>query len=197
FLPETKTLFNITIDTLNNEHILTEQIKAEKMVFSEGQWKLYNAIKRKFDSTGKELLSEKKYKTLQLNLSRKPEDFIPTVKETDMMTITELKKEIEKLKRNGEPLEKELVAYHMRFSYPFSSIIVLFIGIPFALGLSGKYVKIRGIGYVLVISFLYWSLFSIGRVLAETGILSAFLGAWFGNIIFLVIGVILFRNLMR
>ncbi len=197
FVLDTKTLFNVIIDTLSRDHTLIEQIKAEKMVFTDGKWKLENVIKRKFDNTGKELLFERKYNTLMLDILRKPEDFIPSLKEIDMMTTIELKEEIEKLKRNGEPYEKELVAYYMRFSYPFSSIIVLFIGIPFALGLSGKYVKLRGIGYVLVISFFYWSLLSIGRALAETGLLPPFLGAWFSNIIFLIVGLVLFRNLTR
>jgi len=197
FILDAKTLFDITIDTLSKNHTLVEQIKAEKMVFTDGKWELQNVIERKFNTTGQELISEKKYKTLFLDISRKPEDFVPMTKEIDMMTIDELKNEIEKLKRNGEPVNKELVAYHLRFSYPFASIIVLFTGIPFALGLSGKYVKIRGVGYVLAMSFFYWTLLSVGRVLAETGILPAFIGAWLSNIVFFIVGLLLFKNLMR
>ncbi|MDI6640957.1 MAG: LptF/LptG family permease [Elusimicrobiota bacterium] len=195
---ELKTMYDVTINKFSPDYALIEQLKAKEMVYTNGIWRLKDILRRKFSSDGKELVLEQKLGSEILRISEKPEDFIPYSKEIDMMSTTELKTSINRqLRRCGVAAANELVAYHLRFAYPFASFVVVFIAIPFALGLGGKFVRMRGLGYVLVISFAYWILVSVARVLGEAQLLPAILSAWLGNIVFLIIGLVLFIKISR
>lgn len=195
---DSKEMYDVTINKFSSKYTLIEQIKAKKMVYIDSAWVLYDVYNRKYTPDGKDIVSEKKLEKYILYINDKPEDFIPITKEIDMMSISELKKNIVKERKiGGSNVAKLLVAYHLRFAYPVASSVVVFIGIPFALGLSGKYAKIRSLGYVLVISFIYWTLISVGKVLGEAQILPVILAVWMSNILFLIIGFVLFSKLSR
>ncbi|MFH2070413.1 MAG: LptF/LptG family permease [Elusimicrobiota bacterium] len=193
--------FDVTIDYLNEKHIPEMQVRAEKMLFEKGAWVLRNAVITKF-MEGRKILSQKKEKSMPCDFDFTPEDILPVGNAPDEMSMdemsgTELNIRIKKSARRGIKAVRELVAYHIRFSYAFSNLVVMFIGIPFALGLSGRYAKVRGVAWVIVVSFTYWILISLGRVLGEARILEPFIAAWLANIIFLSGGFYLFSKTLR
>ena len=188
---------DVTIDYFSDEYTLQKKIKAKKMVYLEaGKWLLQDCIERKYSPDGKELLKEQKSTRKELYMRDKPEDFVPK-KANEELRLSELKSTIETQRAHSRPVHKELVAYHLRFSYPFACLMVTFLGIPFALNLGAKYGRMRNIVYVLFISFSYWILIHFGRVLGEAKILPSILGAWFGNIVFLIIGIFIFLKTPR
>jgi len=184
---------------------LQERLIAEKAAYKDGLWIMYNVTWRKYSAGGKDILSERVYRKINLDINEKPED-IPqkavfdrqTYGDPNEMSTQKLLQYIAKLKEANMPYAKESVAYHTRFSYPFASVIVVILGIPFALGLSGRYEKIKGIGYVLIFSFLYWVLVSAGMVIGGSGsFITPVAGAWMANIIFSAVGAILFVKIRR
>ncbi|OGS24467.1 MAG: hypothetical protein A2297_07015 [Elusimicrobia bacterium RIFOXYB2_FULL_48_7] len=197
FNPKTGVIYNVTIDKFSSRYSLIEQLKAKQMNYTSGKWVLKSVIERKYAQEGRELISETKLYEKVLSIPELPGDFIPAKKDIELLTTGELKEEITRLKNASQPTIKQVVAYHLRFSYPFSSLVVMLLGIPLALGLNGKYAKFRGAGYIMVISFFYWTLLSLGRVLGETKLLPPVLGAWLCNIVFLVIGVFLFWKISK
>ncbi|MBU2614933.1 MAG: LptF/LptG family permease [Elusimicrobia bacterium] len=197
FDSKTGIIYNVIIDKFNSKYSLIEQTFARQMIYNNGKWVLKYVTERKFTDGGRELLSEKKLAEKVLTIPEKPEDFIPAKTDIDLLTTYELKDEIMRLKNASQPAIKQTVAYQLRFSYPFSSLVVMFLGLPLALGLGGKYAKVRGVGYVLVISFFYWTLMSLGRVLGEARILPPVLGAWLCNIVFLLTGITLFTKISK
>ncbi|OGS20007.1 MAG: hypothetical protein A2252_01800 [Elusimicrobia bacterium RIFOXYA2_FULL_39_19] len=190
-------MYDVTIDIFDNDLRLMRQVKAQKMTYLNNEWVLNRVVERMYANNGKEITSENYFSEKPLKMDVKPNDFVPAMKNTDMMTNSDLKYEINKLTNSSLPSTKLKVAYFMRYSYPFAGIVVMFLGIPFAIGLSGKYAKLRGIGYVLFISFFYWILMSFGRVLGEAGHLNTLLSAWLTNIIFIVLGFWLFFKMSR
>jgi lipopolysaccharide export system permease protein len=177
---------------------IEERIVAQKMAYESGRWVLYNAIVRRYSPDGKDVLYEHRYRDMPLDLKEKPEDFVPAGGDPNEMPTVRLLEHIARLKKADMPHSKELVAYYMRFSYPFANVVVAFLGIPLALGLSGRYERIKGIGYVLVFSFLYWVFVSAGTVFGGSGmLLTPFAGAWLGNIVFFTAGVLLFLKIQR
>ena len=80
-----------------------------------------------------------------------------------------------------------------KISLPFVSLVIMFLGIPFALSVQGTG-KVANIGLCLVIAFFYYSVEALSLALGNRGILPPFLSAWFANILFASVGIMLMRR---
>ena len=78
----------------------------------------------------------------------------------------------------------------MRWASAFSYLIVMLIGIPFALGLGSRSGKIISFTFAIVFAFIYWGVEAIGQSLGENRIVSPFIAAWLGNIVFGTAGLV-------
>jgi len=107
--------------------------------------------------------------------------------------MQELNEFIKKRKMQGaENLEAYLVEKHRRFSYPFSTFILTFIGVV----LSSR--KIRGgmgmqIGIGIALSFAYILFMRFATMFALRGGVDPFLAVWIPNMIFVIIALPLYR----
>ena len=124
-------------------------------------------------------------------------DFENEERQFDGMTIPELKETIKKRRFRGlagvEIFETER---HIRYAVPFTTFILVFIGVI----VSSR--KSRGgtgfqvaLGFLLAFAFIL--LFTISRTFAEAGSLPPFLAAWIPNMIFAVISVGLYKYIPR
>ena len=94
--------------------------------------------------------------------------------------------------RKASPINARwyLIEFHRRFALPTACVVLALVGIP--LGLSSKKGG-KSSGFVLAIGlvFLYYSASLIGLSLARQGRVSAGLGVWFADFVFLLGGVFL------
>ncbi len=108
------------------------------------------------------------------------------------MLTQELLDNAAKLQSEGEhyPL---LVEFHSRFAIPFACIVFGFLGVP--LGVYSPRTG-RAYGFVvgLIVILLYYILFSFGRNLGGTGVLSPAVSIWLPNLLFLLLAIYLFRK---
>ena len=83
-----------------------------------------------------------------------------------------------------------------RIILPFSCFIFGLFGIP--LGLRPQRASTSlGLGLSLVFILFYYILMTLGRALGISGTVSGLVGSWIPNIVFGIIGVILFINARR
>ena len=150
-------------------------------------WVFTDATVRTFRAG--EVAETRKFPTLRSALKLKPADLKVLGKYSDGMTITELQRYCEKLKAGGYDPTRYLAQMHSRFSLPFGSAIMAFIGIPFALR-GGRSSGIAvGIGISLGIGFLYVIVNSIIISFGQVGLLPPIAAAWAANFIFLLAGI--------
>ena len=134
---------------------------------------------------------------LDTSLVITPKDFENEERQFDGMTIPELNETIKKRRFRGltgvEIFETEM---HIRYSVPFTTFILVFIGVL----VSSR--KTRGgtgfqvaLGFLLAFAFIL--LFTISRTFAEAGSLPPFLAAWIPNIIFGGISAGLYKYIPR
>lgn len=185
----------IGIDEYDENFRLSKQILAQEAQYKNGNWYFYRGIIRVF-SVGKETFREEKFEERIIPLDEKIEDFFISEKKIDEMDSKELKKYIIRLKSQGIPTRKEEISLRLRFAYPFSNLVMFFLGVPFALSLH-KGGRIRSFAFSLGIAFLYWSILSLSRALGENRYLSPILSAWSANILFLVVGLLLFLKIRK
>jgi lipopolysaccharide export system permease protein len=80
---------------------------------------------------------------------------------------------------------------HKKFSIPLSCIFFGLLALPLGIT-SHRAVKSRGFAVGIIIVAAYYLLRIGGEALAETGKLSPAVGVWIPNVIFAIIGVLLF-----
>ena len=88
------------------------------------------------------------------------------------------------------------VALNQRISLPFSCLVFGLFGIPLGLRPQRTNTSI-GLGLSLVFILFYYVLMTLGRSLGINGVMSPLLAAWLPNIVFGVIGIVLFIRARR
>lgn len=191
-----KEMKNVSIDQFSKNYTLQSQIYAQGGKYEKGIWIFYNGVIRKFDSSGRKILEENYFVKKSIFLPEKPKDFSQERKKPEEMNSKELKTYIYKLKHSGIPASRELVQSHLKFAFPFSNLVMVLLGVPFAI-LNPRSGKIMGFSISFFTSFLYWGVMSFGQALGENKILTPFLSAWFANVLFVLVGIILLMKIKK
>lgn len=158
-------------------------------------WVFENATVREFDTLGHETVT--KHFALEMpELAEKPSDFIKKIKPPEEMNFLEIAAFVGKRQRAGQDVAKEKVELNYRFSYPIITLVLLLITLPISVVLRRGGIAV-GLGISIGLSFLYWGFIQSSRAYGVAGILSPFLAAWLPNIVFGVIGLILFLKAPR
>lgn len=197
YIQEKKSIGNLHIEKWSADNKLEKYIQASTATFDEKNknWKLSNYFIRDVLSDEEEVIPDNinagiEYDTiLPFNLK----DIAVRDNVSEAMTYTELKEFIQSEKAKGNPgyvnFEIEL---HRRTSYPFATFILTLIG--FAVS-SQK--RRGGIGMNIAIglglAFIYIFSMKVTTVAAINVGLPTILAVWIPNLIFLVVGLILYR----
>jgi lipopolysaccharide export system permease protein len=188
-------LGNIVIDYYDDDFHLKRQVVAESAFFVRGEtWKANNGVIRTYDGA---LKSEEYFAGKELEISFKPADFAINRTRPEQMTSAMMLDVIKKLKSVGAPSEKDEIQFYSRWASVSSHLVVILIGIPFALGLGGKHSKVLSFTFALIFAFAYWGVQAVGQSLGENKVVSPMLAAWIANIIFTIFGLLMLRKVQR
>ena len=85
---------------------------------------------------------------------------------------------------------------HLKLSFPLFNVIVVMIGASIATRLRLQSAAI-GFGFSVVIAFVYWGLMQLGKALGHSGLISPYVAAWMGDVVFGVAAVLLLLQAQR
>ncbi len=166
-------------------------ITAKKGVFdtSKNSWLLENAVVN--DLVNKTQKTYKTYSNPELN--KAPADFITIQGDPDELTNAEITKAIRDIRITGGDVKEPLSVLGKRYSFPFASFIVSFLG----LSLGSRYV--RGASAISIalsvgLGYSYYIVQASFEALSVNGILNPFVSGWIPNIIFLSLGIYFMRR---
>lgn len=128
---------------------------------------------------------------LILDLSTTLATYSEEYKSSTEMTLTELLERMKKPGLDGSAIRELAIEIHKKFSIPLSCIFFGLLALPLGIT-SHRAVKSRGFAVGIIIVAAYYLLRIGGEALAETGKLSPAVGVWTPNVIFAIIGVLLF-----
>lgn len=166
---------------------IVKRIDAASLRWQNGQWLAVKGYQRTFQN-GRETAVP--FDTLALtDLFFTPEVLVKVQKEPEEMSFGELENYIREVASNGGDPRRWLVDLHLKISFPFASFILALFGAPLAVGRARSSGAV-GVAMTLVLAFLYFGTVKTGQTLSQNGLLPPLLGAWLGNIIFLMGGVI-------
>lgn len=185
-----KTGYQFTLEEIENRK-LKKKVKANRIVWNPNSnaWTMEYYTVHTFDGM-KETISNGYNKDTVFSL--KPEDFETRDLNFETYTLTELNDYINLLKSRGaDNVEIYLIDMYERIAYPFAIIILALMG---AISSSKKS---RGgtslqIAFGFVMAFVYIILVTMSRSIGKAGSIPPIWAAWTPNLVFLVIGYIMY-----
>ncbi len=171
---------------------LKTRIYARKARLESGMLYLNDTWKRDFKND--KLVNFEKQSEMTIPIKEDKSYFLREWKAPDQMNYPELRSYIEEIETRGFETVRFKVDLHFKISFPFVSLIMVFLGIPFAFTM-GKRGTLVGLGISMIIAMIYWGAIGIFRGLGYVGYMSPELAAWAPNIIFGLVGIYLIFNL--
>jgi len=103
--------------------------------------------------------------------------------EPRFMSYSQLRDYIGQLRTSGFDVIAQQVALERKVSFPFVTLIMTLIAVPFAVS-TGRRGAMYGIGVGIVIAISYWVAFSVFAALGTGGVVAPVLAAWAPNLLF-------------
>lgn len=181
----------ITILEHDEKQNITKKIVANRGVYQDDQWVFTQCITYVFEPSG-QIEQEPQFEDEQvMYIPEKPRDFINQRDQPDFMTINQLEDYIWRLSKSGATsvVRNLKVDYYQRFTTPFTSVVIIFLGIPFALTVRKRAAGLSSMGISMLVGFLYYILDAVSIALGKGGILSPFLSASLSHFITFIAGL--------
>jgi lipopolysaccharide export system permease protein len=183
-----KLMKDIILEKYSEDFYIERLVLAAEGVWKNKTWTLRNGVIREF---GTGLWNEIYFKDYESDIHLKPDDFAFKKMRYEMMNTYDFQKYIYQLQMFAKTALKERIVLNIRYASVFCHLVVMMIGIPFALGIGPRFGKILSFTMAVVASFIYWGVQAITQSLGENAILTPFMSAWLPNFIFFAIGIVL------
>jgi lipopolysaccharide export system permease protein len=191
--PQTKMIFKIALNYLDNDFRLIKRIDAREAIFRQGQWVFFDGIEQRLDP------QDGSYKVSSFKERIEPVDFLPddltqVIKNPEEMNVKQLYSFIRNAESDGYDTTIYWVDFFNKFAYPFICLIMSTIATGVA-AMGGRQKNFFvGIATGLVTVFFYWVLHSFCLSLGYGGRLPPFLAAWLSNLLFGLLALFILLN---
>ena len=197
FSPEIKTMEGITILEHDQHQNIVRKIIASKGVYKDGLWKFYQSITYSFDANG-QVIDEPLYSDEEImDIPETPEIMASLRQKPEQMNIHQMQDYIWRLSKSGATgiVRNLKVDLYQRFCSPFTSIIIILLGIPFSLIMRKRATGMSAIGVSLMVGFFYYVLDAIFLAIGKSGLLIPSLSASLSHIVVLLTSLYLISKL--
>jgi lipopolysaccharide export system permease protein len=187
FEPKTRTLSGVVLWNVDARMNPVSRIDADTAIYQQGQWLLHSATEKKFlIPVGFETMSAR---TMAVELNLKIEDLQVLDRDADNMSIRVLKEYAENLKQGGYQAYRYYTLMHAKIATPFAALVMVLLGIPFALKNSRSGGISKGVGASIGISFAYFVVNAVLLSYGRSGVLTPVVAAWGANAVFMMGGI--------
>ena len=169
------------------------RIDSEWGAWKDGVWQLNRARIFEWDrETGfiRETYSER---FVDERFDENPSTFRKMVKNIEELKMGDAELFISSLRRAGLPFREQLTEYYRRFSFAFTPLIVAIISCAVG-GRFKKNILLMSLLVSLVVSVGYYVIQMLAVLFAKLGYITPLTGAWSAFVIFMLAGIVLFRN---
>lgn len=191
-----QTGYRFSLDKIDG-HELKMKLLADHITWdsTRKKWSIFDYRVRTFLPNGKQKLTYGAKIDTTLNLL--PKDFESKYQIHETLTNSELEDTINQIRTRGaDGIEIFLIEKYLRFANPFAVIILSVIGVI----VSARKAR-GGVGFQIalgfMLAFLYILFFMMSKGIAQSGGMPPLLAVWLPNIVFTVIGFILYYTVPR
>ena len=185
--PRQKVLEGFSLYQLDHSFRCIQRIDAREAKWVNGKWLLYDGARRDFDETGSIRMIP--FQEMEYALPENWESFQTIDRQSEEMSYTELRTYIQKIQSAGYDATRYVVDFYSKYSRPLLNLIMVLIGIPFALKTGRSGGVALSIGLSVMIGFAYGVTFYIFLSFGRSGILSPLLSSWTPTLLFGLAGI--------
>jgi lipopolysaccharide export system permease protein len=185
--PKNKILKGLTLYQFDDRFRCTQRIDAREVKWVNGRWRFFDGAIRNFEETGS--IQVIPFKEMEFSLTENWESFGKIERESREMSYTELRAYIQKIQSAGYDATRYLVDLYSKYSYPLLNLIMVLIGVPFALKTGRSGGVALSIGISVMIGFAYGVTFYIFLSFGKSGILSPLVSSWIPTLLFGLTGI--------
>ena len=194
FNPTENKLTGIIIIERDNQHRLRRKILSSSATWENGRWVFYDCIIYRFNRSEETIGNPLVFKKKALKFLETPKDLLKYELQTGYMSYRELKSYIKRLSgQNPKMLNSLKTDLYFKSALPLVSIIIMLIGIPFALTTS-RGGAMAGIGVSITIGLLYYGSIYFVLAMGKGGLLPPIVAAHLSNIVFFIIALVLLKR---
>lgn len=187
--------YKLTLETIRGTELINK-LSAKRMEWQDStqNWKIRNWTLREFNGFEETVQNGVEMDT---TLRIRPKDFASTYRLEESLTIPELNEYIAELRNRGaDDTEIYLIEKYVRYTSPFSVLILTFIGLI----VSAR--KSRGgtgfqIALGFFIAFIFILFFIMSKSVAQSGAIPPEYAVWLPNIVFSIVGMVMYKTVPR
>lgn len=112
-----------------------------------------------------------------------PETFVTEAPPPAQMNYAQLRTYVADLRAAGYDVREDEVALYRKIAFPFVTIVMTLIGVPFAVS-TGRRGALYGVGVGIVLALVYWTMISVTAAFGAGGAMAPMLAAWTPNLVF-------------
>ena len=186
FDPELDEFGNLSVyDFSGRPWTLERRTYAEHAAFdtANGEWEGHGTWVRDLSSTSTEDKVLMSAVTRRLPFLEPPDFFETEPPDAELMSFRELDTYVDELSASGFDVVQLVVALHRKVSFPFVTLILTLIAVPFAVTM-GPRGALYGVGVGIAIACSYWIILSVFGAIGSAGLLAPMLAAWAPNLLF-------------
>ena len=193
--PKQKAIKGFTVYEFDDRFRCLQRIDAKEAKWIDEKWKLYDGAVRDFDERGS--IQTTPFEEFEVSLDETWASFQGVERQSVEMSYTELRNYVQKIESAGYDSTRYLVDLYAKLSYPFLNLIMILIGVPFALKTGRSGGVALSIGLSIMIGFVYGVTFYIFLSFGKSGVLSPFLSSWIPTILFGLAGIFTLMNIRQ
>lgn len=181
----------ITVYTFSSGWTLQQILEAKEAEVKTGLWTLRDGKVTVFFDDYAAPVSEK-FTDRTLAVGEDVIDIKSTAKASSVMAVGELRRYISRNKEAGLNTVAFEVDYYAKFSYMFTSLVMVLLGVAFSIGSSpragGVLVNLQK---CLLVTICYWGVYSSSLTLGKHGAMPPLIAAWGPNVLMILIATFL------
>jgi len=185
--PYQKVLNDFSLYQFDDRFQCTKRIDAREVKWVEGRWWFYDGIVRDFGEGSSIEITP--FEKLEFDLGEDWESLERIGRSSGDMSTRQLWTYIQEIQSAGYNATRYLVDLYSKLSTPLLNLIMVLIGIPFALKTSRSGGVALSIGISVMIGFTYAVIFYVFVSFGKSGVLSPFIACWFPTFFFGLAGM--------
>ncbi len=180
-----KKLQDFIILWLDQQKRVRKKTIAQEAVWTGDSWELHRSSDYVIERTS-EMVGEPTFSSVAVypEIRERPDEFLNASSETAMISYRELKSYMAKMKANGIALDAEAVELYYKLSFPWQSLAVMFLTIPFLAKTTTRKLIAVNVLMCLTLVFLFHVSGAIMLALGKAGKVFPLMSAWFHNFLF-------------
>ena len=180
----------VTLDQYS-EGILVSKIRADELVWENGDWVFIKGERRIFDQTNERVIAFDSTSVARLTLL--PEDFSRELRPIDQLDTRDLRALVKRKQINGLADAKDRVELMLRSAFSFAGLVMVLFGLPLS-SYTRRASRPLQVAICLLVSFVFYGVLQATRAMGWNGLLNPTLAAWGPNCLFLLVGLGLLKR---